>query len=47
VSDEVSYVTGALWLADGGVAPAKGTMGASVPDELRQPPKGILPYGIC
>jgi NAD(P)-dependent dehydrogenase (short-subunit alcohol dehydrogenase family) len=41
-SDEASYVTGALWLADGGVTPAKGTMGANVPDELRRPPKGVL-----
>ncbi len=42
-SDEASYVTGALWLADGGVTPAKGMMGALVPDELRRPPKGVLP----
>lgn len=42
-SDEASYVTGALWLADGGVTPAKGTLGAQVPDELRRPPKGVLP----
>jgi NAD(P)-dependent dehydrogenase (short-subunit alcohol dehydrogenase family) len=33
-SDEASYVTGALWLADGGVTPAKGSLGMSVPDEL-------------
>jgi NAD(P)-dependent dehydrogenase (short-subunit alcohol dehydrogenase family) len=42
-SDEASYVTGALWLADGGVTPAKGTMGANVPAELRRPPAGVLP----
>jgi NAD(P)-dependent dehydrogenase (short-subunit alcohol dehydrogenase family) len=42
-SDEASYVTGALWLADGGVTPAKGAMGAHVPEELRRPPAGILP----
>jgi NAD(P)-dependent dehydrogenase (short-subunit alcohol dehydrogenase family) len=42
-SDEASYVTGALWLADGGVTPAKGAMGAFVPAELRQPPAGVLP----
>ena len=42
-SDEASYVTGALWLADGGVTPAKGTMGAFVPAELRRPPAGVLP----
>lgn len=42
-SDEASYVTGALWLADGGVTPAKGTMGANVPETLRRPPAGVLP----
>ncbi len=42
-SDEASYVTGALWLADGGVTPAKGTMGAAVPAELRRAPAGVLP----
>jgi NAD(P)-dependent dehydrogenase (short-subunit alcohol dehydrogenase family) len=41
-SDEASYVTGALWLADGGVTPAKGAMGAHVPEELRRPPAGVL-----
>lgn len=42
-SDEASYVTGALLLADGGVTPAKGSPGQMVPDELRQIPKGVLP----
>lgn len=42
-SDEASYVTGALWLADGGVTPAKGSPGTSIPAELRQPPSGVLP----
>jgi NAD(P)-dependent dehydrogenase (short-subunit alcohol dehydrogenase family) len=42
-SDEASYVTGALWLADGGVTPAKGSLGMSVPAELRRPPSGTLP----
>jgi NAD(P)-dependent dehydrogenase (short-subunit alcohol dehydrogenase family) len=42
-SDEASYVTGALLLADGGVTPAKGSPGMMVPDELRQMPKGVLP----
>ena len=42
-SDEASYVTGALWLADGGVTPAKGSLGANVPEELRRPPAGVLP----
>jgi NAD(P)-dependent dehydrogenase (short-subunit alcohol dehydrogenase family) len=41
-SDEASYVTGALWLADGGVTPAKGSPGISVPSELRLPPLGVL-----
>jgi NAD(P)-dependent dehydrogenase (short-subunit alcohol dehydrogenase family) len=44
-SDEASYVTGALWLADGGVTPAKGNMGANVPAELRRAPTGVLPLG--
>jgi NAD(P)-dependent dehydrogenase (short-subunit alcohol dehydrogenase family) len=42
-SDEASYITGALLLADGGVTPAKGSPGMMVPDELRQMPKGTLP----
>ena len=42
VSDEASYVTGALWLADGGVTPAKSEIGASVPAALRQMPDGKL-----
>jgi hypothetical protein len=41
-SDEASYVTGALWLADGGVTPAKSDIGASVPVALRQMPGGKL-----
>jgi enoyl-[acyl-carrier-protein] reductase (NADH) len=41
-SDEASYVTGALWLADGGVTPAKGSPGGSVPSELCLPPLGSL-----
>ena len=42
-SDEASYVTGSLWLADGGVTPAKGNMGVNVQEELRRPPRGVLP----
>lgn len=42
-SDEASYVTGALLLADGGVTPAKGNMGEFVPAELRKMPKSDLP----
>lgn len=41
-SDEASYVTGALWLADGGVTPAKNDIGARVPDDLRRAPVGVL-----
>jgi NAD(P)-dependent dehydrogenase (short-subunit alcohol dehydrogenase family) len=42
-SDQASYVTGALWLADGGVTPAKGSVGDLVPEEWRRPPAGKLP----
>jgi NAD(P)-dependent dehydrogenase (short-subunit alcohol dehydrogenase family) len=41
-SDEASYVTGALWLADGGVTVAKGAVGADTPSWLRSEPKGEL-----
>jgi NAD(P)-dependent dehydrogenase (short-subunit alcohol dehydrogenase family) len=41
-SDEASYVTGALWLADGGVTPAKGDIGAQVSADLRRAPDGVL-----
>lgn len=41
-SDEASYVTGALWLADGGTTIAKGPVGDEVPGELREEPKGVL-----
>jgi NAD(P)-dependent dehydrogenase (short-subunit alcohol dehydrogenase family) len=41
-SDEASYVTGALWLADGGVTPAKSDIGAQMRPELRRPPDGVL-----
>ena len=42
-SDEASYVTGALWLVDGGVTPAKGMAGVMVPEELRRIPAVTLP----
>jgi len=42
-SDEASYVTGALWLADGGITPAKGSLGMSLPAEFRRAPAGTLP----
>ncbi len=41
-SDEASYVTGALWLADGGVTVAKGAVGQQTPEELRSLPHGEL-----
>jgi NAD(P)-dependent dehydrogenase (short-subunit alcohol dehydrogenase family) len=41
-SDQASYVTGALWLADGGVTPAKANIGDRVPKDLRGAPPGIL-----
>ncbi len=41
-SDEASYVTGALWLADGGVTPAKSDIGSHVPADLRRAPDGVL-----
>ena len=41
-SDEASYVTGALWLVDGGVTPAKGGVGKQTPRTLRQEPQGEL-----
>ncbi|MGL5875194.1 MAG: SDR family NAD(P)-dependent oxidoreductase [Xenococcaceae cyanobacterium] len=41
-SDEASYVTGALWLADGGVTVAKGAVGQQTPEQLRQPPQNKL-----
>ena len=41
-SDEASYVTGALWLADGGVTVAKGAVGEETPQSLRHEPEGEL-----
>jgi len=41
-SHEASCVTGALWLVDGGVTPAKSDIGARVPADLRHPPGGVL-----
>ena len=37
-SDEASYVTGSVFIADGGVVPAQGTPGEQVPEALRTPP---------
>jgi NAD(P)-dependent dehydrogenase (short-subunit alcohol dehydrogenase family) len=41
-SDEASYVTGALWLADGGVTPAKGSVGKETPFWKKSEPEGEL-----
>ncbi len=41
-SDEASYVTGALWLADGGVTPAKGPVGKETPFWKKSEPEGEL-----
>lgn len=42
-SDEASYVTGALWFADGGTTIAKGGPGKQVPQQLTAQPKPTLP----
>jgi NAD(P)-dependent dehydrogenase (short-subunit alcohol dehydrogenase family) len=41
-SDEASFVTGALWLVDGGSTPAKGAVGALAGPEASTPPPGQL-----
>jgi hypothetical protein len=41
-SDEASYVTGALWVVDGGTTIAKGPVGKETPRELRKEPEGEL-----
>jgi NAD(P)-dependent dehydrogenase (short-subunit alcohol dehydrogenase family) len=41
-SDEASYVTGALWLADGGVTPSKGPAGKETPFWKKSEPEGEL-----
>lgn len=42
-SNEASYVTGAVFVADGGVVPAQGAPGAQVPADLKRPPESTLP----
>ncbi len=42
-SDEASYVTGACWLADGGITPAKGPVGLEAKKDASTPPEGELP----
>ncbi len=39
-SDEASFVTGALWLADGGITPAKGPVGQLAGRAASTPPAG-------
>jgi NAD(P)-dependent dehydrogenase (short-subunit alcohol dehydrogenase family) len=41
-SSEASYVTGALWLVDGGITVAKGAVGSETPFLFRSEPKGEL-----
>jgi len=41
-SDDASYVTGAAWLVDGGITPAKGAIGALAGREASTPPRGKL-----
>ena len=41
-SDEASYVTGAVYSADGGITVAKGAVGGDVPSKLAKEPKGRL-----
>lgn len=41
-SDEASYITGAIWSADGGITVAKGAVGGDVPSKLAKEPKGTL-----
>jgi NAD(P)-dependent dehydrogenase (short-subunit alcohol dehydrogenase family) len=41
-SDEASFVTGANWLVDGGITPAKGPVGALAKPEVATPPEGTF-----
>lgn len=41
-SDQASFVTGALWLVDGGITPAKGPVGKLAEREVSTPPAGHL-----
>lgn len=41
-SDEASFVTGAVWLVDGGMTPAKGAVGALASPEVKTAPAGVL-----
>jgi NAD(P)-dependent dehydrogenase (short-subunit alcohol dehydrogenase family) len=41
-SDEASFVTGALWVVDGGITIGKGPVGKETPRDLREEPVGEL-----
>jgi NAD(P)-dependent dehydrogenase (short-subunit alcohol dehydrogenase family) len=41
-SDRASFITGALYFVDGGMSIGRGPVGRSVPDELREAPRGRL-----
>jgi NAD(P)-dependent dehydrogenase (short-subunit alcohol dehydrogenase family) len=41
-SDAASFVTGAVWLVDGGITPAKGAVGALAGPEVSTPPRPTL-----
>lgn len=41
-SDEASFVTGAVWLVDGGITPAKGAVGALASEAVATPPSLTL-----
>jgi NAD(P)-dependent dehydrogenase (short-subunit alcohol dehydrogenase family) len=41
-SDAASFVTGAVWLVDGGITPAKGAVGTMARPEASRPPKSTL-----
>ena len=41
-SEDASFVTGAVWLVDGGITPAKGAVGALAARDVSTPPHGTL-----
>ena len=41
-SDEASFVTGALWLADGGITVAHGNVGEQAQSDVKEEPEGVL-----
>jgi NAD(P)-dependent dehydrogenase (short-subunit alcohol dehydrogenase family) len=41
-SDEASFVTGALWLVDGGITPGKGAIGMQAGPAAKTPPKSRI-----